>query len=297
MFTGQKIDDLVKLLERREVVLYHSCQYVDFLSYISLGGIPSRKTLISGKKGFTKFDSDVADQNNEVWDKVFLNMHDFGQMFARGNGIPTVYGPIHFVISPKALLASEDVALSLRSAGCEGFDRNKESLDTIEDVIRIFMYGSNAESRLLKELKGRRKLQVEFKQLSISNPEISISCKNGMLSFQDVKYLKIDPYLIDGVSLKNHVISTKKFAGNVYDRNFYGDAIKVFDDLNRLLLIKEISLDELMKNESISPETRQWVIKLRQIPSDLDKQWRTYSKYLREGTLLPILEGTYVKNQ
>ena len=42
MITGNDIQALVDFFEERQVFLYHACQLIDFESYISLGGIPSR---------------------------------------------------------------------------------------------------------------------------------------------------------------------------------------------------------------------------------------------------------------
>jgi len=81
---------------------------------------------------FTGFNTDSSDISKEVWDKVFLNLEDFGIGFAkRRPAVPTVYGPILFRFNPNALLEAIDVAVCTRSAGAPGFDREAESLSTI----------------------------------------------------------------------------------------------------------------------------------------------------------------------
>ena len=62
--------------------LYHACQLSDFASYLSLGGIPSRALLETNGLPFTPFKTDTIDQENGVWDKVFINLSDFGHFFA-----------------------------------------------------------------------------------------------------------------------------------------------------------------------------------------------------------------------
>lgn len=41
-----------------------------YLSYLSLGGIPSRALLESKQAEFTMFQTDATDRENSVWDKV-----------------------------------------------------------------------------------------------------------------------------------------------------------------------------------------------------------------------------------
>ena len=92
------------------------------------------------RKRFTNFETDQEDKKNAFWDKVFLKLHDFGEIFEKGNGVPTVYGPIQFLLKPEVLVEASDVAISLRSAGSHGFDRNKEAWKGVEEVNRIFRY-------------------------------------------------------------------------------------------------------------------------------------------------------------
>ena len=144
MIRDNEIQSLVDLFEERNVSLYHACQLIDFDSYLALGGIPSRALLEKSELPFTPFATDAIDKKNGVWDKVFVNLSDFGSGFAEGaSSVPNPYGPILFEISPMALLEAYDVAVCLWSAGAKGFNRETEALDTLEDVERLFRYSSN----------------------------------------------------------------------------------------------------------------------------------------------------------
>lgn len=83
----QEIEKIITSLEARDAKLYHACQLEDFKSYLALGGVPSRNKLLGSGLKFTEFDTDTIDKQNKVWDKVFGNFSDFGQVFARaGSG-------------------------------------------------------------------------------------------------------------------------------------------------------------------------------------------------------------------
>lgn len=161
MFKGKVLKDLVELFKKRQVMLYHSCQFIDFQSYTKIGGIPSRQLLEDRGLSFTPFETDKNDQDNSVWDKVFLNLSDFGNFFGR-DGIPTVYGPIAFVVRPQALLEADDVAICLRSAGSRDFCREKESLNTLQEVNRLFVYSDDQGVPNSSEVKKTPVLCKEF---------------------------------------------------------------------------------------------------------------------------------------
>jgi hypothetical protein len=105
------------------------------------GGHPSRSHLESNEKPYTPFKTDQNDRANDDWDKVFANLSDFGFTFAGGyDAVPNIYGPILFQIKPEVFYEAKDVAICLRSAGREGFDRERESLNSISDVNRLFKH-------------------------------------------------------------------------------------------------------------------------------------------------------------
>ena len=114
MINYDEIQSLVTLLQKRQTLINHACQLIDFESYLALGGIPSRALLADSKLPFTPFETDTIDKENRVWDKVFGNLAEFGEIFANGKPWPpTVYGPIQLQLNPEVLLEASDVAVCL----------------------------------------------------------------------------------------------------------------------------------------------------------------------------------------
>jgi hypothetical protein len=93
MFRGpDQIASIVERFETRDVSLWHACQLRDFRSYLEVGGLPSRSLLEQGGAGFTHLQTDVSDRSKGVWDKVLVNLSDFGAAFAHG-AAATEYQP------------------------------------------------------------------------------------------------------------------------------------------------------------------------------------------------------------
>lgn len=214
MFTSESIPALIHLLEKRNVYLYHACQYQDFCAYLALGGIPSRQRMEQNHRSLTPFTTDATDKENGVWDKVFFNLDDFGKAFAKGrNAVPTVYGPILFRFKPTALAEAIDVAICLRSAGARGFKRDKEALPSIADVNDLFYYPPDHEYGAAY-LKFGEQLQKRFgpKAQAI---EMSCTLPEGILSFENLSDIIVDPYRFEGINLRKIVENTAYKAGLV----------------------------------------------------------------------------------
>ncbi len=198
MISGNEIQSLVDLLLERNVSLYHACQLLDFESYLALGGIPSRALLEDKGLPFTPFDTDTNDKTNGVWDKVFGNLTEFGEIFANGKfWPPTVYGPIQLQIKPSALLDASDVAICIRSAGGEEFNRELEAL-TIDEIDRTFYYPRNVSFPRSTQVKSQRLLAKEFGKTKPQSPEISCSVSNQVLSAEYIIAAWVDPYVLNG---------------------------------------------------------------------------------------------------
>jgi hypothetical protein len=291
MFTGKQIKELVDRLTRREVLLYHSCQFVDFMSYVKLGGIPSRKKLSDCHMSFTRFVSDENDYENGVWDKVFLNPLDFGEIFEHGNGIPTVYGPIHFLINPNALLDAEDVALCVRTASSPGFNRESDSLKDINDVEEIFLktYSEGAPDNW--KIKSRSHLCHDFRKRAVNNPEMSATFPQNLIPLSFVEKVLIDPYIFDGVKLIEGLASTDEVHQSGLDfveRIYHPPQSSIFADITHLLISGEAELSCLISGLEFSPQTKDWA-KRMDSDGELRSQWHRYAKYLLPGTIDPFL--------
>ncbi len=292
MLKGEDIQQLVRLLQDRRVSLYHACQLVDFQSYLNVGGIPSRKHLESVGQSYTRFDTDERDHTNNVWDKVFANLSDFGSTFANGNkGVPNPFGPILFQIKPEALSQAEDVAICLCSAGKSGFNRNQESLRSVEDVNRLFSHKIEASKSYY--LKNRKELSQEFNKTNASFPEINCSIESGKISLYYVESLKIEPYYIQGQSLKSKVEDIIFKTGQNFNftiDNRYRVPPYTQELIDLLLLNRILSLEDLSRHpNAVSPQLKDWASGV--MSNNIEYQFNRFVKYLRTGTLLPLLEG------
>src|SRR5258706_6797539 len=156
MFQGkEEIRSLIRLFTHRGTALFHACQFVEFSSYLTVGGIPSRYCLEQRKLPYSLMVTDNNDRRNGVWDKVFVNLQDYGEIFANGReGTPTAYGPIVFKISPEAFSIATEVAITLRSAGAFNFNRQQEALCSMDEVERIFCYSTGPLIKFGNNLRG-----------------------------------------------------------------------------------------------------------------------------------------------
>ena len=285
MILGERIKELVSLLEKRRTLIFHACQLRDFQTYLKVGGIPSRDFLVQKKQVFTVFETDKNDQINGVLDKVFANLSDFGMTFANGGaGVPNPYGPILLQINPIALLEASDVAICLRSAGATNFNRQKEALKTNQDIDRIFLNSSDSAYPFSTYIKFKDKLQEDFGYPNAHDPEISLSIESGMLSLEYVAFAKTDPYMIGRKSLRmlaSEYISSSKFAFSVKNRNCIDP--KLYSELAQFAVNPKETLSKISQNEETSPSLKKWAKKA--IGCDLEWQYERFAKYLREGTL------------
>ncbi|HZH38949.1 MAG TPA: hypothetical protein VEX17_02685 [Bacillales bacterium] len=287
MFQGEEIEKLVELLKKRRAYLYHACQLLDFQSYLNVGGIPSRSHLERNSQPYTPFETDHSDHTNSVWDKVFTNVSDFGFTFAGGGpAVPNTYGPILFKIRPEALLEATDVAICLRSAGGKGFDREREALNSISEVDRLFKYPAE-DSDKRSYVKNRKELQKDFTP-NASAPEISCTVVSGIFSLHHVDLVRVEPYIIQECRLRikiEEIISKNGVTFRVFER----DRCPAYtDELVKIMERGVPSLHDLSKNSNVSQELRLWGKKV--IDRELEYQFNRFAKYLYNGTILPILQ-------
>jgi len=291
MFQGEEIQKLVELLKERDAYLYHACQLLDFQSYLNVGGIPSRSHLESNSQPYTPFKTDQNDRANDDWDKVFANLSDFGFTFAGGyDAVPNIYGPILLQIKPEVFYEATDVAICLRSAGGKGFEREREALNSISDVDRLFKYPADEpDSRKRSYVKNRKELQTDFTS-NASAPEISCTVESGKLSLEYVNLVRVEPYTIQGHHLEvkvKEIISKSGEKLRVYNRN---KSPCYTDELLKILESGVLSLQDLSENYNISQELRDWA--KRVINRGIAYQFNnSFAPYLYHGTILPILQG------
>lgn len=285
------IKDLVKNFVERGVTLYHACQFTDFCSYLELGGIPSRKKLTDSGKKFTAFDTDETDKTKDVWDKVFVNLQDFGKPFAEGEAwTPNPYGPILLELNPQCLLGAENICITLRSAGAKDFDREKESLSSLEEVERIFVYKKDEENKSRCLVKSFTQLQDEFKEklknIKAANLEINLQIPGEVIPLQFITRIKVDKYHFKTKYLQSFIddkLIEKKCPKYTLSRSCDSSRYKLYDEIKKIISQRTVPLEEVQKSASTTKDLSEWIEQLQK--AELGYQYIRYANYLREGTL------------
>lgn len=282
MFSKREVEQIVESMRLRKASLYHACQYRDFVSYVELGGVPSRSLLEQKGLGYTSFDTDRSDKEKGLDGLVFANFSDFGFTFERGNaGVPNPYGPILLEIDPEALLLANEIAICLRSAGAVDFDRRSEALTSFEDFQKIWADDPQfPNSRLIKTSV---KLTLDFvKSYKINQPELSCDYSDQLIPWDFVSWVKVDPYRISGMPLKqivqreNNPYSTARFI----ERK--GSQVESYQELQNLVSSGIRTLDGLRSSTEPSSQLGVWA---RKISPTLDYQFKRFADYLEGGTL------------
>jgi len=242
--------------------------------------LPSRKILQGWPH--TPFRTDEQDKENGVWDKVFLNLTDFGNFFACGSkGTPNPYGPILLVFSPEVLRGAIDVGICLDSAGAAGFDRQGSAL-CLKDVPRLFQ---NEKPDWLKP-----DLATEFcRSQYTASPEISVSAKGDSLSLDHLEKIIVDPYALARSLTKITSLTVKRLAENikVVERIYRkGDRQELVMELAKFLsfYVPPVkSYKVLMINSpDVSEEMKTWLNSLNPRAS---KAFEDFATYLTLGSL------------
>jgi hypothetical protein len=288
MIRADEIEELVSRLQYRGVSFWHACQFRDFQAYLALGSIPSRAMLSDSGSTFTAFETDAADQTNGVWDKVFLNLSDFGCSFANGgNALPNPYGPIVLKIHPVALLDAIDIAVCLRSAGSWQFDRQSNALKSVDEIDFLFQHSAEAPLWYRPLVKFQEELRKKYPKAE--TPEVSCTLPHGRLSIQHVEMAYVDPYRFPDGTLHHFVDSVRQQHGvafGVQERSCKEPTrARLYNELASLALGSVPALIDLSQNGALSQNLRIWCKSI----IDLEWQFKRFTSYLRQGTLLPIL--------
>lgn len=296
---ADKIEELIQLFKNRGVNFYHACQYKDFKTYLQLTGVPSRNLMKSSNLPYTEFTTDDSDIRNGVWDKVFGNLSDFGISFAKWkwqeNKAPTPnpYGPILLVFPPTALREAVDIAISLRSAGAGDFNRDRESLGSVNEVDRIFTYSlDNAPNDYAKaNIKFKKYLIREFNNSKVASPEVSCTLRQEIIPFDYLDRIVVDSYQINNQELIEKVKWLKqetRINCSVYSRQYAEGRKEIKQNLANLLTENLVTLEEIIDHEQASPNLKDWANRLKKGGNETIKAYKRFAQYLRSGTLLEL---------
>lgn len=287
MFTGKQISEAMDILHKYKVKLFHACQFQDFVSYLKLGGIPSRQMLIDRKMTFTEFETDVSDSEKGLLDKVFLNIQDFGASYHDGGeAVPNPYGPILIEVSPTSSLYMSDFGVALRSAGEKSFNRETDCLSTIDEFKKLFIkYGDKYF------VKFKKLLRQDFPNSGATSPEISCTFPGQLLSIDHFEKIIVDPmHFSSGETLKNYVDLVAKHLYTNLDFHIHERSSERQSEYLELCQGVQDGwrcLRDVINNTDV-PEIKEWARVLASKP--LDYQFKRFSKYLAQGTIDPISE-------
>lgn len=288
MFAGTLIQDLVDHLDRRQASLWHACQLIDLAAYLALGGIPARSLVERRGLAQTPFVTDAIDRRNGVWDKVFLNLDDFGRSFAAGwRAVPNPYGPIALQVRAEALLAATDVAIALRSAGAHDFDRLGESLSTVDEVDRIYRHPVHIGFPLSADTRFGDELAQAFKgsPIEAKAAEVSVMLDDELLPLSFVSMVRVEPFEVQDVEFERVVKALlRQFNVDLLVRpRLMGERREVWRDIVSFLSDGPVPLTWLVNRADASEPTRQWMLAIQE--RDLGWQFDRFATYLYEGTL------------
>lgn len=297
----EEIPQLVELFIERNQKFYHACQYQDFQTYLKLGGVPSRSLMERNLHPFTPFETDNVDKQSGHWNLVFGNLQDFCAIFVKGNkngipkNVPNPYGPILLVFEPRVFNEANDVAICLRSAGGEDFNRIEEAI-SISEVVKIYNpkypdkpYILNAKCKNESDLCLDRKFPNKIGK--IKSIEVSCSTKEEVLSFNYLSEIIVDPYEVNRIQLLDKVsqlcASNKLVPPSV--RTYKEDTRwKLQQELADYLITsnQSFTLDVILADQNTLDELKKWATNLKN--QGITWQYTRFAKYLKEGTLTKI---------
>jgi len=237
----------------------------------------------------TLFETDSIDKENTVWDKVFLNLEDFGRTFAKGGAaVPNVYGPILLRFNPQAFVEAIDVAICLKSAGSKGFRRTQEALKSLEDVNKLFYYPIEQQYGTAA-LKFKALLQRDFGPTAQS-VEISCTFPAGILPFTHLVDIVVDPYPFFGHDLAYFVSRSieKHNFGFLVTRRVPKIGEKPYHCLLSGATSDKYPNPTALVELSSCSQMKEWARKIESQGGLLLKNYYRFLTYLRQGTLLPI---------
>jgi hypothetical protein len=299
VISGVELENVINLFQTRGVKFYHACQYKDFKTYLQLGGVPSRNIMKSSGLPYTVFDTDETDQKNEVWNKVFGNLSDFGFRFAQSKSnnntapTPNPYGPILLIFYPDVFREASDIAICLRSAGGRNFNRDRESLSSVDEVNRIFEYTvENAPNEKAKSyIKFSPSLRQEFNDNNAMSPEVSCTVSDEILSFNYLNSIIVDSYEINGITLirkVKEVIRNCEINCQIWERRYSEGRKEIKTQIANLLLHNPnpMNLSDIINSTETSELLKSLAIRWRE--GTVEWQYKRYAKYLLSGTLLEM---------
>src|SRR5262249_30592521 len=127
---------------------------------------------------------------------------------------------------------------------------------------------------------------------SADEPEVSCTVRSGVLSMRHIEMTLVDPYSFPQqpfVRAVSDLVSRFKVPGKLRERTCKVAIRKsLYGELAEIVVDGVPRVEDLSKNPSLSPALRGWCETIEN--QKLGWQFKRYARYLREGTLLPLLK-------
>jgi len=287
MLSKDEINKTVEMLIDRDAYFFHSCQLIDFKTYLLMGGIPTRELLENKKMLFSTYKSDDNLKSNNGTDKIILKFVDFGnQFFHKINTIPNPFGPIVLQIKPDVLLKAQEVTVYKKSMRSKDFDENN-TINNVNDIDQLFKYDSNVP------FPEKRQIRDELADYSgyeyDQAPEIVCTFENDILPIEFVTLASVDQYVIKRRQL-SHWSDEMRYATKFTfptQRRYCPRAVCV--DICADIysnIVEEIPTLENIKKTSQKVEVQKWCSLLME--TGKEEQFNLFVEYLRNWTFLPF---------
>jgi hypothetical protein len=285
MINGSDIETVVRLFKSRNASLYHSCQLVDFESYLQMGAIASEKRLAGKGLPATGRLLDGTDAFRSEENVVF-SLSDHGDAFAKKRyAAPNPDGPIMFQLDPGVLKKVPEIDIYLRPAA--GSESKRLSL-TAKDIPYLFRYTDQAPYPERLYIRTPSQIQEAFGTDDPMIPEISCRTTDETFSLEQVSATMVDNYLIFKRQLRDWAYDAQRLHGaSLPLKRRYCPADTgghLADALAAALLPGPAELEDLSHAEN--EELSQWAQEMA--ARRLQEDFRRYAAAFRAGTLLHI---------
>ena len=282
MISASDIESVIGIFAGRSASFYHSCQLVDFESYLQIGAIASPERLARRELPATPGllgDMPAFRDRREV---VF-SLSDHGAAFAKQRyAPPNPDGPIMFQLDPAVLSKAHQIDIYLRPLDPAGGRR--VSL-TAEDVPYLFRYTDEAPYPERLYIRDPSQIQEAFGTDGPMVPEISCRMAGEGFSLEQVSATMVDNYLIFKRQLRDWAYDTQLLHGASLPlkRRYCPADIggHLADALAAALLSGPPELEALA--QAGNQELRQWAREM--ISRGLQDDFRHYAAPFRVGTL------------
>ncbi len=288
MINASDIETVVGLFESRSASLYHSCQLMDFESYLQMGAIASAKRL--SEKGLPAtgplLEGTDAFRNGEG---VVFSLSDHGAAFAKKRyAAPNPDGPIMFQLDAGILNNASQIDIYLRPQNVAAGNEIRRVSLAAADIPYLFRYTDEAPYPERLYIREPSQIQEAFGTDVPMVPEISCRTVDGGFSLEQVSATMVDNYLIFKRQLRDWAYDAQLLHGASLPlkRRYCPADIggHLADALAAALLSRPAELADLVRAEN--EELGQWAQEMAD--RGLQGDFRRYAAAFRVGTLLHI---------